>query len=73
MGNRSILCGAATVEVDMTRYDELIRKEEKLNIITSIMGNRYTPVEVIRVIINDVSGVNQDEDNVDDVSEVANE
>lgn len=39
MGNRSLLCVAATVEVNMTRYDELVRKEERLNIIENMVKN----------------------------------
>ena len=71
MGNRSILCGAATVEVDMTRYDELLRKEERLNIIASFAKNPCTPVEVLRVIINGISVENREI--VEDAYEVKRE
>lgn len=37
MGNRNLLDGAPTVEVDMDRYDELLRKEEKLNIVAKLI------------------------------------
>lgn len=41
MGNRSIMCGAATVEIDLTRYDELLHKEEKLRIMEEFVGKNF--------------------------------
>lgn len=35
MPNRGILAGAATVEVDLLRYDELLAKEERLRMLES--------------------------------------
>lgn len=50
MGNRSLLCGAATVEVNMTRYDELLRKEEKLNIIENMVKNGISVNEAFTIL-----------------------
>lgn len=52
MGNRSLLCGAATVEVNMTRYDELVRKEEKLSIIENLLKDRNVSIEIFNLIMD---------------------
>ena len=50
MANRGLLCGAATVEVDMWRYDELIRKEERLSIIENMVKNGISVNEAFTII-----------------------
>lgn len=52
MANRGLLCGAATVEVDMWRYDELLRKEERLNIIEKLIKNEISAADLFAFIIN---------------------
>jgi len=39
MGNRNLLSGAATVEVDMWRYDDLLHKEARLEIVENMLSN----------------------------------
>lgn len=51
MSNRPLLVGPATVEVDQARYDELLRKEEKLRLLMKLVGKSFEkPEEVTRVI-----------------------
>ena len=52
MANRSLLCGAATVEVDMLRYDELVRKEERLNIIENLIKNEISVTELFTIFMD---------------------
>ena len=52
MPNRSLLCGAATVEVDMRRYDELLRKEERLNIIENMVKNEISVTEIFAIFMD---------------------
>lgn len=39
MGNRSLLSGSPTVEVDMWRYDDLLHTEAKLEIVENMLSN----------------------------------
>lgn len=39
MSNRSLLVGVPTVEVDMSRYDELLHKEAQLDSILRFAAN----------------------------------
>lgn len=55
MSNRSLLVGAPTVEVDMDRYDELLRKEEKLDILHRMVINKNPiDVEAYLVVLGEV-------------------
>ena len=53
MGNRSLLCGAATVEVDIRRYDELVRKEERLNVIETMIKKECSSKEIFNFLMCD--------------------
>ena len=50
MANRGLFCGNATVEVDMWRYDELLRKEERLNIIENMVKNEISVNEAFTIL-----------------------
>lgn len=51
MGNRNILCGAATVEVDLMRYDELLHKEAELECILHLIARGIDLTYILREFV----------------------
>lgn len=45
MGNRTLLAGAATVEIDLARYDELLHKEALFDLICNAYNGTLNNTE----------------------------
>lgn len=54
MGNRAILAGTATVEVDQWRYDELLHNEATLNLLVRYLKSQVKVDKMIMTFLGDV-------------------
>ena len=52
MNTKAIFSGEALIEIERSRYDELLAKEERIEVVRRMIeGNFYTTVKEIAVVL----------------------